>query len=122
MQELDHVNILKLVDVFAKKANVSLVIELCSTDLEVLLRDKSVQLVPADVKSFLLMSFQGLEYLHNNWILHRVSTPERSTHFFLAGALEVTLARSCMPRCASDLSSMLIGIGSLMCHLQPART
>ena len=72
MQELDHVNVLKLVDVFAKKANVSLVIELCHTDLEVLIRDKAVNLMPEDVKSFMLMSFQGLEYLHNNWILHRV--------------------------------------------------
>jgi len=35
MQELNHVNVLRLVDVFAKKANVSLVIELCHTDLEV---------------------------------------------------------------------------------------
>lgn len=26
----------------------------------------------ADIKSYLLMAFQGLEYLHSNWILHRV--------------------------------------------------
>lgn len=35
LQELDHVNIVKLLDVFARKSNVSLVFELGLTDLEV---------------------------------------------------------------------------------------
>jgi cyclin-dependent kinase 7 len=95
LQELDHVNVIKLKDVFSKKPNVSLVFELCSTDLEVrrdshlwgtafnhnpslqptqiVIKDKTLTLLEIDAKGFLLQGFLGLEYLHRHWILHRVS-------------------------------------------------
>jgi hypothetical protein len=47
------------------------------TDLEVIIKDSNIVLTPANIKAYLLMTLQGLEYLHINWILHRVPT----THF-----------------------------------------
>jgi serine/threonine protein kinase len=41
--------------------------------LQVIVKDTSIMLTPAHIKSFILMTLQGLEYLHLNWILHRVS-------------------------------------------------
>lgn len=37
------------------------------------MKDTSIMLTPSHIKSFILMTLQGLEYLHLNWILHRVS-------------------------------------------------
>jgi cyclin-dependent kinase 7 len=30
--------------------------------------------LPADIKSWMAMTFRGLEFCHRNWILHRVSS------------------------------------------------
>lgn len=30
-------------------------------------------LTPSHIKAYMLMTLQGLEYLHDHWILHRVS-------------------------------------------------
>uniref|UniRef100_A0A4W3K9W6 Protein kinase domain-containing protein n=1 Tax=Callorhinchus milii TaxID=7868 RepID=A0A4W3K9W6_CALMI len=43
------------------------------TDLEVIIKDTSLVLSPANIKAYMLMTLQGLEYLHIHWILHRVS-------------------------------------------------
>lgn len=43
------------------------------TDLEVIIKDTNIYLTPAHVKSYIIMTLQGLEYLHNKWILHRVT-------------------------------------------------
>ena len=48
------------------------------TDLEVLIRDSEVVLTPANIKAYAIMTLQGLEYLHSNFILHRVN----ETFFF----------------------------------------
>ena len=43
------------------------------TDLEEIIRDReNIVLSPADIKSYMIMMLCGLEYLHANWILHRV--------------------------------------------------
>jgi len=41
------------------------------TDLEVIIMNNTVVLIPANIKAYLLMTLQDLEYLHINWILHR---------------------------------------------------
>ena len=39
---------------------------------QVIIKDKSLTIHEADTKGFMLQAFRGLEYLHQNWILHRV--------------------------------------------------
>ncbi|GLG96712.1 Cyclin-dependent kinase 5 homolog [Gryllus bimaculatus] len=75
LQELKHPNIINLMDVFGHKSNVSLVFDFMDTDLEVIIKDNSIVLTPAHIKAYVLMTLQGLEYLHMNWILHRDLKP-----------------------------------------------
>lgn len=43
------------------------------TDLEEIIRDReSIVLTPANIKAYMIMILTGCEYLHSNWILHRV--------------------------------------------------
>jgi cyclin-dependent kinase 7 len=75
LQELSHKNIIGLLDVFGHRSNVSLVFEFMDTDLEVIIKDNSIILTPAHIKSYTLMTLEGLEYMHLNWILHRDLKP-----------------------------------------------
>lgn len=62
-------------DVFGYKSNVSLVFDFMDTDLEVVIKDNHIVLTPANTKSYMIQTLQGLEYLHKNWILHRDLKP-----------------------------------------------
>uniref|UniRef100_UPI00358EB1CA cyclin-dependent kinase 7 isoform X1 n=2 Tax=Myxine glutinosa TaxID=7769 RepID=UPI00358EB1CA len=75
LQELCHPNIIGLLDAFGHKSNISLVFDFMETDLEVIIRDTSIILKPANIKAYILMTLQGLEYLHMHWILHRDMKP-----------------------------------------------
>jgi cyclin-dependent kinase 7 len=58
--------------VFSSKKNLNLVLEFLDTDLEMIIKDRSLVFLPADIKSWIAMTFRGLEFCHRNWILHRV--------------------------------------------------
>ena len=62
----------KLLDVFSSKTNLNLVLEFLDTDLEMIIKGRSLVFLPADIKSWMAMTFRGLEFCHRNFILHRV--------------------------------------------------
>lgn len=71
LKELNHPHIILLIDAFPHKENLHLVFEFMETDLEAVIRDSNIFLSPADIKSYLLMTFKGLAYCHEKWVLHR---------------------------------------------------
>ncbi|KAI9634745.1 kinase-like domain-containing protein [Dioszegia hungarica] len=75
LQELHHPNIISLLDVFSVKQNINLVLEFLDTDLEAVIRDKSLIFQNADIKSWTAMSLRGLEYIHRSGVLHRDLKP-----------------------------------------------
>lgn len=76
MQEVDHPNLLCLLDVFGFKSNISLVFDFLDTDLEVIIKDtENIILTPSNIKSYIVQTLKGLEYLHLHWILHRDLKP-----------------------------------------------
>lgn len=52
-------------------SKVSLVFEFVNTDLEVIIKDQKIVLTPGNIKSYMIQTLKGLEYLHLNWIMHR---------------------------------------------------
>jgi len=76
MQEIHHENLLSLQDVFGYKSDVSLVFDFMDTDLEVIIRDTdNIVLTPSNIKSYMIQTLQGLEFLHKHWVLHRDIKP-----------------------------------------------
>lgn len=61
-----------MLDVFSSKANLNLVLEFLDTDLEAVIKDRSLIFQAADIKSWMLMTIRGLDHCHRNWVLHRV--------------------------------------------------
>lgn len=64
-----------LIDVYAGPNNVNMVIEYCITDLEEVIRDRSILLAPEEVKCCLKMVLEGIAACHEKWILHRDLKP-----------------------------------------------
>lgn len=62
----------QLLSVFSNKRNLNLVLEFLATDLEYVIRDKTLIFMPADVKSWMAMTVRGLDFIHKNGVLHRV--------------------------------------------------
>ena len=75
LQELQHENVIGLLDAFSHKSNVSLVFYLIDADLKIVIKSMSLVLRQSDVKAYTLMTLRGLEYLHMTYILHRSLKP-----------------------------------------------
>uniref|UniRef100_A0A6G3MHH8 Cyclin-dependent kinase 7 (Trinotate prediction) n=1 Tax=Henneguya salminicola TaxID=69463 RepID=A0A6G3MHH8_HENSL len=72
LKNITHENIIKLFDVFGTKNNINLVYDYMETDLLKIIEDPHSVLSPSNLKSYMLMSLRGLEFLHYRFILHRV--------------------------------------------------
>lgn len=75
LQELKHPNVIELLDVYSSQTNLNLVLEFLPSDLEMLIKDKSIIFNQGDVKSWLLMTLRGLHHCHRNFVLHRDLKP-----------------------------------------------
>ncbi|KAI8987018.1 kinase-like domain-containing protein, partial [Pilobolus umbonatus] len=75
LQEIRHPNVIELIDVFSHKTNLNLVLEYLDSDLEQIIKDKSLLFMPADIKSWMLMMLRGLDHCHRKFILHRDMKP-----------------------------------------------
>lgn len=75
LQELHHVNIINLIDVYYQFENLNLVLEFLPNDLEMLIKDKNLIFSPSDIKSWLLMTLRGIHHCHRNFIIHRDLKP-----------------------------------------------
>eukprot|EP00899_Mesostigma_viride_P008610 jgi/Mesvir1/17750/Mv12101-RA.1 len=75
LKELRHENIINLQEVFSHKRNLNLVFDYMESDLELVIRDRSIILAPADIKSYLQMILRGLAFCHQRWVLHRDIKP-----------------------------------------------
>lgn len=64
-----------LLDVYAGKNNVNMVIEYCVTDLEEVIRDRTIFLTPAEIKCCMKMILEGISMCHEKWVLHRDLKP-----------------------------------------------
>uniref|UniRef100_A0A8C6TE18 Cyclin-dependent kinase 7 n=1 Tax=Neogobius melanostomus TaxID=47308 RepID=A0A8C6TE18_9GOBI len=68
LQELHHPNIIGV-------SNVQCAMIEYIFCLKVIIKDTSLVLTPANIKAYILMTLQGLEYMHLNWVLHRDLKP-----------------------------------------------
>lgn len=75
MLELNHPNILRVLEVFNYQSNVNIVLEFMEGDLETVIRDKTILFSPADIKSYMLQMCRALEYVHSRWLIHRDIKP-----------------------------------------------
>ncbi|KAJ1262740.1 hypothetical protein BS78_09G133200 [Paspalum vaginatum] len=75
LKELKDPNIIELIDCFPHKKNLHLVFEFMETDLEAVIKDKTIRLTPADIKSYVQMMLKGLAFCHKKWVLHRDMKP-----------------------------------------------
>ncbi|KAJ2395428.1 TFIIH complex serine/threonine-protein kinase subunit kin28 [Coemansia sp. RSA 2559] len=89
LRELRHPNIIELIDVFSHKTNLNLVLEFLDTDLENVIKDKSLVFMPADIKSWMMMALRGLDHCHKCWLLHRDLKPN---NFLIASDGQLKLA------------------------------
>ncbi|KAF1331322.1 Cmgc/cdk protein kinase, partial [Globisporangium splendens] len=75
LRQLEHPNVIKLVDAFADGASLLLVFEHMETDLFSILRHRSEPFEDANVRCLLRMLLHGVAHCHAHAILHRDIKP-----------------------------------------------
>jgi cyclin-dependent kinase 7 len=76
LRELHSPHMVDLVDVFITGgSNLALVLEYMESDLEAVIKDTSIVLSRADIKSYMKMALQGLEACHSHNVIHRDIKP-----------------------------------------------
>ncbi|KAJ9100049.1 hypothetical protein QFC20_005573 [Naganishia adeliensis] len=104
LRELSHPNVITLLDVFATGQCLNLVLEYLDTDLEAVIKDRTLVFHCPDVKSWMAMAFRGLEFCHRNGILHRDLKPN---NLLLSSKGELKLADFGLAREQGDADSRM---------------
>lgn len=76
LRELNHPNVVRLLDVIHSDKNLYLVFEYLNQDLKKLLDDSNGGLEPSLVKSYLWQLLQGIAHCHTQRVLHRDLKPQ----------------------------------------------
>lgn len=75
LQDLHHPNIIGLLDTSQDEQTITLVLEHCKGDLEMLIHDTDVPFSQGDIKCLLLMLIRGVDHCHQMGIVHRDIKP-----------------------------------------------
>jgi cyclin-dependent kinase 7 len=75
LKEVRSEFVLDLMDVFIHKGAIHLVLEYCEFDLESVLKNKSVVILPSDIKAWMYMLLRGLLECHRRFFVHRDVKP-----------------------------------------------
>lgn len=75
LQEIQHPNVIQLVDVYSELTSLNLVLEVLPTDLERVLKDKARPISALDVKRWMLQTLRGTHHCHRQGIMHRDLKP-----------------------------------------------
>ncbi|KAG1676977.1 hypothetical protein FOA52_014854 [Chlamydomonas sp. UWO 241] len=67
-----HPHVVEMIEALVQKKNV---FEFMVSDLEAIIKDRSVVLSLADVKAYMQMILRGLEACHKRWVVHRDVKP-----------------------------------------------
>jgi len=76
LKELDHDNIVRLLDVFCKPGELILVFELLDSDLKKYMRSLQGKVQPPQVRDFTRQLLTGIEFCHANRVIHRDLKPQ----------------------------------------------
>ena len=76
LAEMKHEHVIDLMEVFSHNGSVHMVLEICATDLEEVIKDaKKYVLDAARIKGYMLGTLRGLAWCHKSWVLHRDLKP-----------------------------------------------
>lgn len=67
--------VLHLFDIFIHNNAMHIILEYIETNLEVIIKNKKIILMPSDIKSWLLMILKGLYAIHRKFVIHRDIKP-----------------------------------------------
>merc|ERR1719158_1647324 len=89
LKELSHENIVRLIDVFCKPGELTLVFELMDSDLKKHMKALGGRLQPKQIRNFTLQMLKGVEFCHANRIIHRDLKPQ---NLLIDGGLRLKIA------------------------------